>query len=128
MTRERIARLLLRAGVAFAFLYPPLNALVDPNAWIGYFPAFLKGYVSDLVLVHAFGVVETIVALWILSGWKIFWPSLAATAMLLAIVVFNPSNFQVLFRDISLAAMALALAVISYDDERNAGASGGAAT
>ena len=128
MTFGQIPYLLLRAGVAFAFLYPPLNALVDPNAWIGYFPTFVKGYVPDLVLLHVFGAVEVVVAVWILSGWRIFWPSLAAAAMLLAIVVFNPSNFQVLFRDISLAAMALALAVISYDDERNAGASGGAAT
>lgn len=128
MTRERIARLGLRAGVAFAFLYPPLNAFVDPYAWIGYFPTFLKGYIPDLVLLHAFGVVESIVALWILSGWRIFWPSLAATAMLLAIVMFNPSNFQVLFRDISIAAMALALAMISYGDERNAGVSGRAGT
>lgn len=118
MTRERIARLGLRAGVAFAFLYPPLNAFVDPYAWIGYFPTFLKGYVPDLVLLHAFGVVEAIVALWILSGWRIFWPSLAACAMLLAIVMFNPSNFQVLFRDISIAVMALALAVLSWSNGR----------
>ncbi len=117
MSRERIAHLLLRAGVAFAFLYPPLNALADPNAWIGYFPMFVKGYVPDEILLNAFGVVEVVVALWILSGWRIFWPSLAAAAMLLAIVIFNPGNFQVLFRDISIAAMALALAMISYRHE-----------
>src|SRR3989344_9215937 len=128
MTATNIVDWILRIGVAFAFLYPPINALTDPYAWIGYFPLFVKGYVPDLVLLDAFGVVEVVIALWILSGWRIFWPSLAAAAMLLAIVVFNPNNFQVLFRDISLAAMALALAVISYDDERNAGASGGAAT
>ena len=118
MTFGQIPYLLLRAGVAFAFLYPPLNALVDPNAWIGYFPTFVKGYVPDLVLLHVFGAVEVVVAVWILSGWRIFWPSLAAAAMLLAIVVFNPSNFQVLFRDISLAAMALTLAVLSWSNGR----------
>lgn len=125
MSLERMAELALRIGVAFAFLYPPLNALVDPNAWIGYFPAFVKGYVPDLVLLHAFGAVEVIIALWILSGWRIFWPSFAAMGMLLGIVVFNPSNFQVLFRDVSLAAMALALAMISYGHDERAGAAGG---
>ncbi|MBI2612619.1 hypothetical protein HYW59_02290 [Candidatus Kaiserbacteria bacterium] len=118
MNAEKVAHLLLRAGVAFAFLYPPLNALVDPNSWIGYFPAFVKGYVPDAILLHAFGVVEVGIALWILSGWRIFWPSLIAAAMLLGIVMFNPSNFQVLFRDISIAAMALALVMLSWSNGR----------
>lgn len=118
MNAEKIASIVLRLGVAFTLLYPPLNALIDPDAWIGYFPAFVRGYVPDLVLLHTFGVVEVVIALWILSGWRIFWPSLAATALLLGIVVFNLPNFQVLFRDVALAAMPLSLAVISYADER----------
>jgi len=120
-----VTEYILRGGVAFAFLYPPINALSDPYAWIGYFPVFLKGYVPDLTLLHAFGVVEILLALWILSGWRIFWPSLAAAAMLLGIVAFNMPNFQVLFRDISIAAMALVLAMISYENERRSGVSGG---
>jgi uncharacterized membrane protein YphA (DoxX/SURF4 family) len=118
MTPERIAQIALRIGVAFAFLYPPLNALADPNAWIGYFPPFVKGYVSDELLLHAFGVLEVVIALWVLSGWRIFLPSVVATAMLMGIVVFNLNNFQVLFRDLAIAAIPFALAVISYSDER----------
>ena len=114
MNKEQIADYALRAGVAFAFLYPPINAWMDPVAWIGYFPLFIRGYVPDITLLHAFGVVEILLALWILSGWRIFWPSLAACGMILGIVVFNMPNFQVLFRDVSIAAMALALAVKSY--------------
>ena len=111
MASAQVAEAILRIGVAFAFLYPPINALGDPQAWIGYFPLFTKGYVPDEVLLHAFGLVEVFVALWILSGWRIFLPSVAATAMLLGIVVFNPSEFQVLFRDVALAAMTLSLAL-----------------
>jgi len=118
MAREKVAHLALRVGAAFAFLYPPLNALADPYAWIGYFPLFVKGYVADEVLLHTFGIAEVILALWILSGWRIFWPSAAATAMLLGIVVFNPGNFQVLFRDLAIAAIPFSLAMISYGDER----------
>lgn len=121
MNLNRAAELVLRIGLAFVLLYPPLNALIDPLAWIGYFPPFIKGFVPDIFLLHAFGVVEIVLAIWLLSGWKIFWPSLAATGMLLGIVVFNLSNFQVLFRDISLAAMALALSMLSYGHDRSPG-------
>lgn len=128
MSAERIAHIVLRLGLAFAFLYPPINALFDPLSWVGYFPQFVRGYVPDEILLHAFGVVEIVIALWILSGWRIFWPSLVATLMLLGIVVFNVPNFQVLFRDLSIAAMAFALAVLSYGDERKSGPTGGVAT
>lgn len=108
------AELVLRIGLAFAFLYPPLNAIFDPNAWIGYFPQFLRGFVDDLVLLHAFGVVEVIIALWILWGKKLFLPCAAAFLLLVAIVTMDYQEFQVVFRDLSIAAIALYLAVKNY--------------
>src|SRR3989344_7164706 len=87
-----IAEYALRAGVALAFLYPPLNALADPDAWIGYFPAFVKGYVPDLTLLYAFGVLEVVIALWILSGWRIFWPSIVAAGGVFGIGGFHISH------------------------------------
>ncbi len=113
----RVANLILRSGLAFAFLYPPINAISDPNAWIGYFPGFMYGILPDQVLLHSFGFLEVLIALWILSGWRIFFPCAIATLMLAAIVVFNVHNLQVLFRDVSIAAMALALAMVSWRDE-----------
>jgi uncharacterized membrane protein YphA (DoxX/SURF4 family) len=111
MGRERIVDLILRVGLAFSFLYPPLDALVDPYTWIGYFPSFMHGYVPDMVLLHGFGTLEVVVALWLLSGWKIFWPSLVALVLLLAIVVFDNSDFQILFRDLTIASIAFALII-----------------
>jgi uncharacterized membrane protein YphA (DoxX/SURF4 family) len=105
------ADFLLRLGVAFAFLYPPANAILDPYAWIGYFPAFLDGLMPDQLLLHVFGLVEVVIGLWILSGRNIFIPCLVAFGLLVLIVVFNLGDFQVLFRDVSIALMALALAV-----------------
>lgn len=118
MSQQKIAYLLLRLGVGFAFLYPPIDALFNPDSWLGYFPRFAHAaaqYVGipDLVLLHSFGAVEVVLALWILSGWRVFWPSLAAAVMLCAIVIFNPSQFEVLFRDLSLAVAALALALFA---------------
>ncbi len=104
--------LLLRLGVAFAFLYPPVNAIIDPYSWVGYFPSFVRDLGPEMAILHIFGVIEVIIGLWILSGRKVFLPSVAATVMLLAIVVFNLGDFQVLFRDLSIAAMALSLALM----------------
>lgn len=108
------ANLALRIGVAFSFLYPPINAIWNPYSWIGYFPSFMPNILPDEVMLHAFGVIEVIIALWLLSGWRIFWPSVASAAILIAIVVFNIPNFEVLFRDLSIAAMSVALAIMSY--------------
>ncbi|MDO8517826.1 MAG: hypothetical protein Q7S26_00845 [bacterium] len=121
MSQQKIANLLLRLSIGFAFLYPPIDALFSPDSWVGYFPPFVYSAtqqlgISNLLLLHGFGVVEVVIALWILSGWKIFWPSLTAAALLCAIVIGNPSQFEVLFRDLSLAAAALALACLSYFD------------
>jgi len=106
--------LILRIGLAFAFLYPPLDAITDPYSWLGYFPSFMRGYVPDMVLLHSFGAVEIGIALWLLSGWKIFWPSILALLMLLSIVFFDRVDFEVVFRDLSIASIALALAVSRY--------------
>lgn len=111
-----MANFILRAAAAFAFLYPPISAWFDPNSWLGYVPDFARAAAAsvgagDLVLLHGFGAVEIIIALWILSGWKIFWPSLAATAVLLVIVISNFQEFPVLFRDLSIAGLTLGLAL-----------------
>lgn len=113
---NKTAYLLLRLGVAFAFLYPPVAAFIEPDSWIGYFPSFLMGLVSDEVLLHAFGAVELIVGLWILSGKNIFIPSALATVMLIGIVIFNLNSFEVVFRDISIAFASLALALMSRQE------------
>jgi uncharacterized membrane protein YphA (DoxX/SURF4 family) len=113
---------LLRIGLAFAFLYPAIDALFDPASWLGYFPPFVTGAfhlisvplkLSDVVLLHGFGLLEVVLALWVLLGRRVRMPALIMALILFAIVGLNldPSNFSVLFRDVSIAFAALALAV-----------------
>ncbi|HVV15054.1 MAG TPA: hypothetical protein VHD55_01475 [Candidatus Paceibacterota bacterium] len=109
MNLGRLSDLVLRASLAFAFLYPPLDALRDPDTWLGYFPGFMHGIVPDAVLLHGFGLFEAVIALWILSGWKIIWPCALALLTLLAIVGTHLHGFDTLFRDVSIAGIALAL-------------------
>jgi len=110
MSGARAAHVLLRIGVAFAFLYPPVRAVFDPVSWLSYFPQFIRGLPIDpLVLLHGFGAIEVVLALWILFGRHIRVPAALATLMLLAIVAFNWADIDVVFRDLSIALMTLAL-------------------
>jgi uncharacterized membrane protein YphA (DoxX/SURF4 family) len=112
MRYERYAHLALRVGAAFAFLYPPVAALSDPVSWASYFPSFVRALPFDqLIILHSFGAIEAVLALWILSGRNIRIPSLVATAMLIGIVAFNLGQMDVVFRDLSIAALTLALAL-----------------
>lgn len=112
---------ILRIGLAFAFLYPPIDAIFDPYSWLGYFPSWMHGYVPDMVLLHGFGLIEVLVALWILSGCRIFLPSCVAFLMLLAIVIVDGNGqFEILFRDLSIASIALALAVAHFPKRSSA--------
>jgi hypothetical protein len=123
------AHWLLRIGVAFAFLYPPLSALTVPDGWIGYLPRFLLASgIPDTVLLHGFGAIEVAIALWILSGWRIEWPAAAAAAALVAIVAFNPAQFEILFRDLSIACAAAALAADECVKRKRKNASPGASS
>ena len=113
---------LLRIGVAFAFLYPPIDAIIDPASWLGYFPSFVTNLfhivslplkLSDVVLLHGFGLFEIALALWLLFGKRVRVPAILMAVILFVIVGFNldASNFSVLFRDVSIAFAALALAL-----------------
>ena len=115
MGNERVVFLLLRLGVAFAFLYPPVSAFLNPAAWVGYFPPFLLDLFAgrEALLLNAFGIFEVVIGLWILSGKKIFVPSALAALSLVAIVAFNFSQMDVVFRDLSIAAAAAGLALMS---------------
>lgn len=112
------AEKILRIGLAFSFLYPAISAWFNPFAWIGYFPPFMIDMVGthDMLLLHAFGVTEIVIGLWLLFGRRIFWPSAIAAFYLFAIVVLNLNQMDVIFRDISIFAIAIALAVMHREE------------
>ena len=106
-----MSNLLLRIALAFAFLYPAYGFWKNPTDWIGYVPQFVKTVgIPEGTLVLLLAVFHLAIALWILSGWRIFIPSLVAVAFLFGVVFFNANQIDILFRDISLALASLALA------------------
>lgn len=103
---------LLRAGLAFSFLYPALSAFIDPASWIGYVPPWVEPVMSREVFLLVFSPIEIVVALGIIF-WESVVPSLVAGLMLITIVVSNYNEFSVVFRDLSIACMAFALALLT---------------
>jgi hypothetical protein len=116
MQKHNAIELLLRIGVAFAFVYPAIAAYFDPFSWIGFFPILIRDlFPSDEILLHLFGLSEIVIAVWILIGKRIFIPSVLAALYLLAIVVLNISLLDVIFRDIPILLMAVALAIMHHE-------------
>lgn len=103
----------LQFGLAFVFLYAAYAQFVRPQDWIGYFPSYVRGYIPNTLLLNLFSAGEVALALWVLSGWRIYIASLLAAAAFLGITVTNLSVLDVTFRDVGLAAAALALAVLT---------------
>lgn len=116
MARSALIYLMLRIGVAFVFVYPAVSALRSPIEWVGYLPDFiLSAPLNEFVVLHIFGAVQVIIALWILSGRQIFIPSVIASLMLVGIIVLNLNQLDIIFRDIAILAMTSSLAVWSCD-------------
>ncbi|QSH39691.1 hypothetical protein JXR01_01645 [Candidatus Kaiserbacteria bacterium] len=111
---------ILRIGLAFAFIYPAVSAWFNPYAWVGYFPPIVLNLVgsNDIVLLHVFGVTEIIIGLWLIFGRKIFWPSVVASAYLVGIILLNLNQMDVIFRDISILAIALALIALERESQK----------
>lgn len=101
--------LILRIALAFVFLYAAISSFISPNDWIGYMPRFMRGIVSDQLLLAGFSVFEIVLSVWLLSGLYVRYAAALAAAMLGGIVVLNPLLLPITFRDIGLFIAALAL-------------------
>lgn len=109
--RYEKAILLLKLGVAFSFFYPALSAFIDPLLWIGYVPVWIDLFIPREIFLHIFSAFEIVVALGVLF-WNRALPSVIAGVMLISIVLLNRSEFSVVFRDLSIAFAAFALALL----------------
>lgn len=105
------AILLLKLGVAFSFIYPAISGFINPEMWLGYVPAWIDTFLPREIFLHIFSTFEIFVAFGVLF-WNKAYPSIVAGLILLTIVLLNISEFSVVFRDIPIAIMAFAIAII----------------
>lgn len=108
-----IAWFLLRFGVAFTFLYASISAFINPAPWLAYFPDFMKLMVPEHVLLVTWGGGELIIGLWLLSGYRIFIPSILASGLMLGIFIFDFASMHIIFRNVCILSTSLSLAIIS---------------
>ena len=104
-----MAILFLRVGLALVFLYPAIAAFLEPQNWIGFLPAFI----ATNEALFAFGVFEIILALWLLSGFRVGIAALISGALVLGIVLTNFGALDIIFRDIPIIFASAALYVLS---------------
>ena len=120
MSKSKLAKWFLRAGLAFVFVYASIEIYINPDNFLKYVPEFILGIVPLDLFLLLFGVVEIVLAVWLLSGWRGFYPAMLSVLMIAGIVAFNTDHFQVLFRNVAIAFGGLALASLEMKKERNA--------
>ena len=103
---------LLRVGLAFAFGYVAIGAFIDPQSWIGFYPSVFADSIPSNIFMPIFGIAELLLAAWLISGFKMQLAGASAAVALFGIAAFNTSQMDIVFRDVSLAFAALALARI----------------
>lgn len=104
-----IARLLLRLGLVFVFLYAAISSLRQPLIWAAYLPNFMTESISATLLIKIFAIYELSLATWLLIGKRVQYAALLSAATFTGIVITNPSQLTTTFRDIGLVFMAVAL-------------------
>ncbi len=107
--------LLLRIAIAFSFIYAAVSGFLDPSAWVGFFPSFVQGMAPAGVIIGAWGLAEVILALVILFMRNAFYPGIIAAVLLAGVTITNLGAMDIVFRDVSIALAALALAFLTQE-------------
>ena len=108
-SKEQWPSLLLRAGLAFVFIYVSIAAFITPDNWVGFLPQMVTKHYSATTLLDIFGVFQLALAAWLLSGIYVKYAAWLTVLVLGGIIVSTPSQFLITFRDVGLLFAALAL-------------------
>ena len=109
---EGLTSWLLRAGLAFGLSYAATASLIHPETFALYFPSFMSAtWVNRLLPV--FAAFEALLAIGLMTYRYVYLASILAGLTMVAIVAVNPHAFDVLFRNVSIACGAFALAAQS---------------
>ena len=110
----KIASFVLRVALAVPFLYAAIAATLQPEAWVGFIPYFVRNILPESLLLATHSLMKTILALWLLSGWKTKYAAAVSALALLTIIVLNLASLDIIFRDIGLLLAAVALGLLHH--------------
>ena len=111
----QIASLLLRVGLAVAFLYAGIASLRAPLEWIGFLPAIVTKLVAPMIAIRLIAVYELVLAAWLISGRYTRYAALISAVTLSGILLGNLNELIVTFRDVGLFFASLALFFLADD-------------
>lgn len=106
-----VASSLLRAGLVFVFAYAGVTMLLAPEHYGHYLPSMIDRVLPKLLTLQVFGLYELLLVAGLLLRRHVAKAALASALTLVTIVVLNPDQFEVLFRNVAIAAAAGALFV-----------------
>jgi len=110
-----LASFLLRAGLALAVFYAAISAFLIPTSWVGFIPKFVTTIIPANIFLIIYGILEFFLGFWLLSNKKVFLVSILTAILMGLIIIFNLGALDLLFRDVAILFMALALAAINYN-------------
>lgn len=108
-----IAAFLLRSGLAIVFLYAAVSAWINPDAWIGFIPPWLRAIVPGTLFLTIYNIFQVALAFWLLSGKRAFEAAIVTGITLAAIILLNMGALDLIFRDVAILFAAGALAALS---------------
>jgi uncharacterized membrane protein YphA (DoxX/SURF4 family) len=118
MNNNKLAVYFLRFGLAFVLVYAAVEIYLHPDNFLKYVPKMILNLVPLKLFLDVFGVIEVVLAAWLLIGWKGHIPSLLTVLMMAGIVVCNPEYFQVLFRNVAIGFGGLALILLEKTEDK----------
>ena len=118
MSRLKTISVILRASLALSFIYAAISAFLHPSDWVTFFPNILRNNVKDTFLLDWWGLFEIILATWLISGKRIFIPSIITVVTIASIIVINLNIPDTIFQDIPTLAVAVVLSIIHFPNRR----------
>ena len=112
-----LASFFLRIGLAISFIYAGIAEFLNPEAWIGFIPSFARSIIPAAALLHIHSAFNVLLGLWLISNKKVFYAAILACLAMVAIIFFNYSALDIVFRDVAIFFAAVALASLTYREK-----------
>ena len=116
--KDILISFLLRSGLAIAFFYAGISSFLAPTNWIGFVPNFIGAIISKEIFLMIFSGYEILLGIGLLFDYKTFTLSILSSVTLFLILFVNIMNLDILFRDVAILFMALALISLSYKSKK----------
>jgi len=117
MSSFKKVSLLLRIALALTFLYAAVLPYFHILDWISTFPNFITNTLSTTAILSISALFHVIIALWIVSGFRIFIPNILLILTLLISFVWSGFSIDMLMNIIPSLAAAFALSIMYFPHE-----------